>query len=63
MKIALIILLFVNGEARSLFEPVPGYETMEQCITAFEKEADTLIPDNAQVRALCVSATETVVVR
>lgn len=64
MKVALLILLFnTNGEPVSFFEPVPAFETMEACVTAFEKEADTLIPSNAEARVLCVSADETVVVR
>ena len=65
IKVIMMLVMFVDGEARGIFDPAPNYETMQQCVDDFAAHEKELIPDEdgVLIRAACVSATEIKVLR
>lgn len=60
MKALLMILVFLNGEPAGQFTPVP-VENMTECVRAFDsigRSVREAIPDEAVMRALCVTVDE-----
>lgn len=65
MKVVLIFLLFVNGEGQGIYQPIPVFETMEECVTAagyLRQGMSEAKIEAGNVTAICVSDKEVKVV-
>lgn len=58
IKVILVIMLFVDGQAAGKYDPEPTYETMEQCVADYREHEQDLQPNEGTLQAFCVSADE-----